>query len=285
MGLQGRYRKGDAMGRIDDIGELHGDVLLFGGPYSNLQATEALFDWAHRAMIPPEQRICTGDMVAYCGDPVAVLNLMQAQGGPCIAGNCEQQLAAGAQDCGCGFAAGSTCARLSQDWYAHANQTVTAAQRAHMAALPELLLFRHTNKRYAVIHGGTKDVSRFLWPCSRNSEFMEEINHLRDEVGAIDGVVSGHSGLPFERHIDGVHWINAGVIGMPPNDGAPETGFAVLSKGEVRFECLSYDVDAAAAAMTSAGLTQGYEQSLKTGYWPSEEVLPRAMRRQSRAIG
>ena len=45
------------------------------------------------------------------------------------------------------------------------------------------------------------------------------------------------------------------------------------------FERLSYDVEAAVAAMKAAGLVQGYEIALETGVWPSEDVLPDALKR------
>ncbi|HGG06309.1 MAG TPA: metallophosphoesterase, partial [Aliiroseovarius sp.] len=46
------------------------------------------------------------------------------------------------------------------------------------------------------------------------------------------------------------------------------------------FHRLSYDPDAAVALMQAAGLTQGYERTMTTGIWPSEDVLPPALRRQ-----
>jgi len=271
-----------AMETTMDLGELKGDVLLFGGPYSNLQASQALMDWADRTGIARSHRICTGDLVAYCADPVATVALMRARGGPVIAGNCEQQLAAAAPDCGCGFEQGSTCALLAKDWYAFANAEIEPEQRAYMAALPTRLVFRHMNRRYAVIHGGAGDISRFLWPTDRDEVFRQEIKLLQKDLGVIDGVICGHSGLAFQRRIDGVDWINAGVIGLPPHDGSPETRFAVLGAGGLRFERLNYDAATAAAAMRAAGLVQGYDRALLSGHWPSEDVLPMALRRHPR---
>ena len=46
-----------------------GPVLCFGGPYSNLQATQALFAEARRLGVPPGRIVCTGDVLAYCADP------------------------------------------------------------------------------------------------------------------------------------------------------------------------------------------------------------------------
>ncbi len=39
------------------------------------------------------------------------------------------------------------------------------------------------------------------------------------------------------------------------------------------------------AAMERAGLTQGYHSALRSGYWPSEDVLPPELRRAALASG
>jgi len=40
----------------------------------------------------------------------------------------------------------------------------------------------------------------------------------------------------------------------------------------------------AAEAMIAAGLTQGYETALLTGYWPSEDILPLELRKEGSDI-
>ncbi len=80
-----------------------GPALVFGGPYSNLQATTAVLAEAGRLGIPPERIICTGDLVAYCGDPNATIELVRRSDIHVVMGNCDEQLARDAQDCGCGF--------------------------------------------------------------------------------------------------------------------------------------------------------------------------------------
>jgi len=274
------FKTGEQM-QIRDLGELEGKLLLFGGPYSNIQALDALMQWADDAGIPPERRICTGDVVAYGANPRACVRLVQRLGVPVVAGNCERNLAEGAEDCGCGYEKGTACAALAKDWYDYAQRRIKSAEREWMAALPDRLTFRHAGKRHVVIHGGAGDISRFLWPISFEDDFWHEISLLQEEVGAIDVVIAGHCGVPFERNIDGVHWINPGAIGLPPHDGLPETCFATLSEdGEVTLERLEYDVKGAVAAMHAVGLTQGYDRALQSGYWPSEDVLPKAMRRK-----
>ncbi|MDU8913018.1 metallophosphoesterase family protein [Aestuariicoccus sp. MJ-SS9] len=271
--------------KLHDLGRLEGPVLAFGGPYSNLQALEALIARAEALGIGADRMICTGDVVAYCGDPKATVDLMRARGIVTIAGNVERQLGAGALDCGCGFETGSACDLLSAGWYAHVNAATGAETRRWMADLPDVATFTQAGRRFAVIHGGVTDISRFLWPVSPEAEFTPELAVLTDLTGPIDAVISGHCGVAFMREVQGVHWINAGVIGMPPNDGTARTEFAVLSDGRAELLRLTYDAAAARTRMIDAGLTQGYHEALITGFWPSEDVLPASMRRQSRAIG
>jgi len=262
--------------RVADLGALSGPVLLFGGPYSNLQATQALVTQA--GDIPKSNRICTGDVVAYCANPVETAALVHAQTGAIVAGNCELQLASGAAECGCGFEEGTTCDLASKSWFPFAASRLEGHMEP-LADLPEIAVFTQSGRRYAVIHGGVANVSRFIWPSDADHVFRNEINDLERQVGVIDGVICGHSGIPFERRMGERTWINAGVIGMPPHDGLPQTRYAILDAGEVTFHTLSYDHQAAASAMREAGLTQGYERSLESGFWPSEDILPKPLRR------
>src|SRR5262245_65037360 len=73
-----------------DLIQLTGPVLVFGGPYSNLEATEAVLDDACRRYIPHGNIVCTGDLAAYCADPQAVINLVRNSGIRLVMGNCER---------------------------------------------------------------------------------------------------------------------------------------------------------------------------------------------------
>ena len=286
MGLLPRFAKGRAPElmtsryKITDLGVLEGDVLLFGGAYSNLHATQALL--GQTAHIPKRNRICTGDSVGYCADPVATPLALKHEVGLLVAGNCELQLASDAPDCGCGFGEGSSCELASRAWYPFAQSMLARSPEAGLvdwfAGRPDIGLFQHHGKRYAVIHGGVSDVSRFIWPSDADEVFAQEFALIDEVAKGVDGVIAGHCGIAFERRIGGRVWINAGVIGMPPHDGLAMTRYAVLSDDGVRFHSLSYNFEAAAQAMEQTGLTQGYEGSLRNGIWPSEEILPKALR-------
>lgn len=261
--------------RVLDLGMIDGPLLIFGGPYSNLQATRTVLAQARAS---GAYTICTGDVVAYCGRPAETVAEIRAAGCPVVAGNCEIQLAEGAGDCGCGFEEGSACDLFSVDWYRFADHRIGADDRAWMNTLPNIITFRHSGARYGVIHGGVTDVARFLWPTSPAHAFDAEHRALEEAVGPIDHVIAGHSGVPFSRSFGWGEWINAGVVGMPPHDGRPETAYATLTSGQVSVHRLEYDVDAAYLDMKAAGLTQGYHTALRSGYWPSEDVLPPDLR-------
>jgi predicted phosphodiesterase len=195
-----------------------------------------------------------------------------------IAGNCEENLAAGALDCGCGFEEGTACDLLSRAWYAHANRQVTAAHRAWMAGLPYRLSIRLPDgRRLAVLHGGARDISRFIFASAEHKDLAGEI-----AATGCDGVIAGHCGIPFVRQVGQGVWINAGAVGMPADDGTPRIWFAVLTPGEaglgVEILPLQYDHAAAAAAMRAVGLPEGYAAALGSGLWPSCDVLPPAER-------
>lgn len=261
---------------MTQVMRLDGPMLVFGGPYSNLQATRAMLAEAAARAIPPERVLCTGDVVAYGADAAATCDLVMRSGMAVLAGNCEQRLAADAPDCGCGFAEGTACDLLARDWYAHARAQVTAGQRAWMAALPTRIeVMLPDGRRLAVLHGGARDVSRFLFASTADAVLAQEIA----DAGA-NGVLAGHCGLPFLRRIGGRAWCNAGAIGMPANDGSPRGWFAVLTPRPdgVRVELLPllYDHHAAAAAMRAACLPEAYAAALETGLWPSLDVLPPA---------
>lgn len=249
--------------------------LIFGGPYSNLQATRAVLAEAARRGIAPERVICTGDVVAYAADAAACCDLMMASGVAVLMGNCEENLAAGAQDCGCGFEEDTACDLLSRAWYAHADAQVTPAHRAWMAGLPRRIdLALPDGRSLAVLHGGATEISRFHFPSAPDVVLAAELA----ATGA-DGVIAGHCGIPFARILSaGGLWLNAGAIGMPANDGTPRGWFALLTPmGDglaVEILPLDYEYRAAATAMRQAGLPEGYAAGLESGLWPSCDVLP-----------
>lgn len=270
-----------------DIGALEGPVLCFGGPYGNLQATAAVLARAGELGIPVERVICTGDVVAYCGDPEATVDAIRAAGCHAIMGNCEQALGFDLGECGCGFAPESACAALAERWFSFASAVVDGTAKAWMRSLPRTLRFTLGGRRLAVIHGGVRDVSRFVFASTPATVKREELAALGPD-GAVDGVVAGHAGLPFTRVVgrgeEAKLWHNAGAAGLPANDGTPRIWYSILAPQgsglRISHHALVYDHRRAAARMRERGLPEAYARALETGLWPSMDVLPAAERRR-----
>ena len=266
-----------------DLGVLDGPVLLFGGNYSNLQATEALIAETRRLGISPDRVICTGDVVAYCADPQATVDRMRDWGAHVLMGNCEESLGQGAADCGCGFEEGTMCSALSDAWYRYSVAHLAREAAEWMGTLPRAIRFTAKGRRFLCIHGGTRVINRFV--------FESQGDAIAEELAATDAdcIVGGHCGIPFTRRVGDRLWHNPGALGMPANDGTPRVWFSLLrtTADGLRLEHhpLSYDHARTAAAMRAARLPEGYASGLETGLWPSEDVLPPAERaRRGQAI-
>jgi hypothetical protein len=248
-------------------------LLVFGGCYSNLEATRAVLAIARQLGFDPTHIICTGDVVAYCGDPQETVDLVRGSGIQVVMGNCEESLAADADDCGCGFEEGSACERISAHWYGFAKAHLDADARKWMGSLPRKIELEMCGRRLVAIHGGGRQINRFIFESTPIRIKEEEFMDL-----SCDGVVAGHCGLPFTQIIHGRLWHNSGAVGMPANDGTPRTWYSILRPiaDEIVIEPrpLSYSAHEAAARMRARGLTDGYESALLTGLWPSMDVLP-----------
>lgn len=255
------------------IGPFDAPVIIFGGVYSNLESLEALFEEAGRLNVPAERIIHTGDVVAYCADPEKSARLLMSSGVHAIKGNVEEQLGQNAMDCACGFEDGSKCQTLAVEWYAYADRQIGGEVRTWMAGLPDQLTFAMNGRTFRVVHGGINQTNRFMFASLSDAVFGAELAQ-----GGTDGVIAGHTGIPFTRHVGGKVWHNTGALGLPANDGTPRGWFTVLTPmiHGVRFEHrpLHYDHITAARKMRETGLSGEYASALESGLWPTMDILP-----------
>jgi len=265
---------------ILDLGHIEGAVLLFGGPYSNLQATQSIRMIAEQRGILPQNIICNGDVVAYCGDPEETVQSIRDWGIYTVMGNCEQSVGEQQDDCGCGFEENTVCSLLSIEWYNYVNTAVSNESRAWMRQLPERIRFESQGIHFTVVHGGVENISEFVFQSSSLEKKYQDALSIDT-----DCVIGGHCGIPFGQKMTDRYWINTGVIGMPANDGSLDGWYVILdptvSEGQVQttWHRLDFDNSAAATAMKNAGLGSAYHDALLSGLWPSMDALPETEKR------
>ncbi len=261
--------------KTQDLGALNGKLLVFGGPYSNLQALTELQSIAGRLGIPSRNIICTGNVVAYCAQPDASVQLIKDWGIHCISGNVEQNIVSGEDDCGCNYTEGGRCDLFSRTWFPYAVRLLSTESVAWMAALQEFLNFRYAGKTISVVHGSPTHVSEFIF---KSTSWETKRDHFRSTGSEV--ILAGHAGLPFADIKADLVWLNAGVIGMPANDGTPRVWYLLLDDADGKFtysfESFTYDNALAHQLMQENDLPAAYAKTLLTGLWDNCEILPEA---------
>ena len=258
---------------IKNIGPLEDRILVFGGPYSNLQATQAILEKAKALSIPANHIICTGDVVAYCAQPEETACLVSESSIHTIQGNCEENLANDIDHCGCGFDEESLCNILANKWYQFLQKNISQEMVSWMGSLPQRIEFTFSGKKFHALHGAHRNISEFLFASQSDDDILKQIEQTDSDI-----ILSGHSGLPFTKIIGDKAWHNAGAIGMPANDGTARTWYSIIrggEDGEIIFEhhALEYDHQKTANIMKESGLID-YASAIETGLWPSCDVLP-----------
>ncbi len=257
-------------------------IAVCGGPYANPHALRA---WLADARRRGAQRLfCLGDLGGFGAEVDAVWPLLTDAGVECIAGNYDIAIGRGDEDCGCGYS-DERDNHFAQLMYDYTREHTSPEFAAWMRTLPGDRRETLGGLDVHFVHGSPLVVNDFLWESLEDDELR-----LRLRVGdgpAPDVLLCTHTGLPWQRRVDGTLIVNVGTVGRPANDGRPETWYAIidLGEGEARAElvALGYDWKAHAAAMRAAGLPEPFVETVETGWWTTcLEVVPPAERSRGR---
>lgn len=256
-----------------NIGKLSGKLLVFGGVYSNFQALEMLLKIAAAENIAAENIICTGDIVAYCSAPDACLQIIKKSGIHTILGNVEIQLRDNEQDCGCNFNDNSRCDVFSKQWFPFAQKNISEASKKWLKTIPDHLSFEYAEKKCLVVHGSYGETSAYVF---KSTDW--QVKQTNFDAAKVDIILGGHCGLPFADVQNDKFWLNAGVIGMPANDGNSKVWYMIMDDKPFQFRHHSFEYNHKKAAdlMEKNHLPQAYSQTLRTGIWDNCEILPAA---------
>jgi hypothetical protein len=281
-------------------------VAIFGGVYSNHLALRAAIDDASRR--GAQKLLCLGDLGAFGPNPDKVFPLLIDAGVVVMQGNYDNSIANELPDCQCGYTdpADNHYARLS---YQYTYDKTSPKWRPWLKALPmeirfelqsetrnpksetnpkseiskfnsEISSFRsetsHVSTRSVLCcHGSPRKTNEFLWESTTPTHLLEK---LCDDHRA-DVLCATHTGLPWMRKLSRNRlFVNCGVLGRPPNDGATRVGYVLLDADDPKIATyvpLEYDHEALAAEMRAERLPEPFVETLMTGWWTTcLEILP-----------
>lgn len=259
----------------------YGRIAVFGGVYNNHRALEALLDDVVRR--GAEAVYCLGDLGGFGPSPETVWPLLRQGAVKVLQGNYEESLAAGREDCNCGYTdpRDNHFARLS---YSYTESRCSAAFKGWMGGLPPRRRVRLGRRELLLVHGSPRRINEFLFESTTPAPFLET---LLDQERC-DALLCTHTGLHWHRRLpSGRHAVNVGVIGRPANDGRPNVWYALLdARGAelgVELVPLRYDHEALASEMRREELPEEFVETILTGWWTTcLEILPARERARSR---
>jgi pyruvate-formate lyase-activating enzyme/predicted phosphodiesterase len=248
-------------------------IAVFGGPYANPYALRAMLGDARSRGC--ERIVCLGDLGGFGAECDAIWPLLLDHDVECVAGNYDIAIGRGDPDCGCGYT-DPRDNEFAQLVYDYTREHTSPEFAAWMRELP--LELRETIEGIDVhmVHGSPLAVNDFVWQSLRGEELR-----LRLEASGADVLLCTHTGIPWQRRLDGRLLLNVGTVGRPANDGSPRTWYALLDldAGDASAELvpLEYDWRAQAASMRRVGLPEAFVETIETGWWTTclEAVPPR----------
>ncbi len=256
-------------------------IVVFGGVYNNHLALASLLEAAsaHRA----EAIYCLGDLGGFGPHPERVRPLLEQGGVLGIQGNYEQSLAAGREDCNCGYTdpRDNEFADIS---YRYTADRSSPEMRRWMGSWPLRRRVRVGERELLLVHGSPRRINEFLFASTSPVPFLEVLC----EEQRCDGFLCTHTGLPWHRPLpSGRDVVNVGVIGRPANDGRTDVWYALVEARDdaLRVELLplDYDHQTLAREMRAEELPEEFVETILTGWWTTcLEILPAKERATSR---
>jgi predicted phosphodiesterase len=255
-------------------------IAACGGAYANPYALAAMLADARARGC--ERVFCLGDLGGFGAECDAIWPLLEEHAVECIAGNYDVAIARADPDCGCGYSdpRDNEFAQLIYEYtLAHTSREFAE----WMGVLPGELWETIGGLDVHMVHGSPLAVNDFMWESLSDDDLRQRVDASRADV-----LVCTHTGIPWQRRVDGTLVVNVGAVGRPANDGGAHTWYAVLDiddEAGARAELVPvrYDHEAQAASMRAAGLPEPFVETIETGWWTTcLEIVPPAERSRGR---
>jgi diadenosine tetraphosphatase ApaH/serine/threonine PP2A family protein phosphatase len=139
-----------------------------------------------------------------------------------------------------------------------------AALPFRIDAIPEAA---HTSGPRAILVHGTPTLNTLYWDIDRSDAFCRKMIRAAG-VRKGDLIACGHTHVPWQRVVDGVHLFNAGSVGRP-KDGDPRACYGLVSLDasgpDAELIRVTYDVERARQGIQESGLPSELAEALTTG--------------------
>ena len=230
---------------------------------------------------------CLGDLVGYATWPNEVVIAIQERGIPTIAGNYDEGVGLGSDDCGCAYQTDEDKARGAES-IAYTNAAVTEATRRYLRALPRHIRLTLAAPRQSgaepvevlMVHGSPRRINEYLFEDRPDKTLLRRM----DDAGA-DVMLFGHTHKPYHKALaveteDGRavyrHAINTGSVGKP-KDGDSRACYVLLTVDperpktdegycSIEFARVAYDVEEAARAIVASPLPDAFAGMLREAH-------------------
>ena len=211
-----------------------------------------------------------GDLVGYGPWPNEVVGLLKERGITGVAGNYDSTVATQYEHCGCRYEDPFQEA-MSHLSYAWTLEHTTPETKAWLSSLPFRMDLRplggHTSGPTLRLIHGNPVLNTVYWTEDRSDDFCSKMaGQLGARVG--DVVAFGHTHKPWNRTVEGVHFVNTGSVGRP-KDGDPRAGYVLVRMdGEavrVHHRRVEYDLAEATRAIKASALPDFFATFLERG--------------------